>query len=112
MSIFALATAPGISGLAVLRVSGKEALKIAKTITKFKKIKARIANFSTFYDSKNRIIDKGIFIFSSLIDGVREIFDIKNTTYANIRKNVLVNLNQNALIKKNLTDLANKGLFI
>jgi tRNA modification GTPase len=63
MSIFALATAPGISGLAVLRVSGKEALKIAKTITKFKKIKARIANFSTFYDSKNRIIDKGIFIF-------------------------------------------------
>ena len=38
MSIFALATAPGISGLAVLRVSGKEALKIAKTITKFKKI--------------------------------------------------------------------------
>ncbi len=49
--------------MAVLRVSGKEALKIAKTITKFKKIKARIANFSTFYDSKNRIIDKGIFIF-------------------------------------------------
>ena len=63
MSIFALATAPGISGLAVLRVSGKEALKVAKTITKFKKIKARIANFSTFYDSKNRIIDQGIFIF-------------------------------------------------
>ncbi|MFZ9193535.1 MAG: tRNA uridine-5-carboxymethylaminomethyl(34) synthesis GTPase MnmE, partial [Candidatus Fonsibacter ubiquis] len=49
MSIFALATAPGISGLAVIRVSGKEALKIAKTITKFKKIKARIANFSSFY---------------------------------------------------------------
>ncbi|NCU48220.1 MAG: tRNA modification GTPase [Candidatus Fonsibacter ubiquis] len=63
MSIFALATAPGISGLAVIRVSGKEALKIAKSITKFKKIKARIANFSSFYDSKNRIIDKGIFIF-------------------------------------------------
>ncbi|MFM8423254.1 MAG: tRNA uridine-5-carboxymethylaminomethyl(34) synthesis GTPase MnmE, partial [Candidatus Fonsibacter sp.] len=63
MSIFALATAPGISGLAVIRVSGKEALKIAKTITKFKKIKARIANFSSFYDSKNKIIDKGIFIF-------------------------------------------------
>jgi hypothetical protein len=52
------------------------------------------------------------FIFSSLIDGVREIFDVKNMTYANIRKNVLVNLNQNALIKKNLIDVANKGLFI
>ncbi|NBT38397.1 MAG: tRNA uridine-5-carboxymethylaminomethyl(34) synthesis GTPase MnmE [Proteobacteria bacterium] len=63
MSIFALATAPGTSGLAVIRVSGKEAFKIAKTITKFKKIKPRVANFSSFYDQKNKIIDKGIFIF-------------------------------------------------
>ncbi len=63
MSIFALATAPGTSGLAVIRVSGKEAFKVAKTLTKFKKIKPRIANFSSFYDRKNQIIDKGIFIF-------------------------------------------------
>jgi len=63
MSIFALATAPGTSGLAVIRVSGKEAFKVAKTLSKFKKIKPRIANFSSFYDHKNRIIDKGIFIF-------------------------------------------------
>ena len=63
MSIFALATAPGTSGLAVIRVSGKEAFKVAKTLTKFKKIKPRIANFSSFYDHKNQIIDKGIFIF-------------------------------------------------
>ena len=48
----------------------------------------------------------------SLIDGVRGIFDIKNITYANLRKNVLANLNQNVFIKKNLIDLANKGLFI
>ena len=58
MSIFALATAPGTSGLAVIRVSGKEALKVAKIITKFKKIKPRVANFSTFYDHKKQIIDK------------------------------------------------------
>ena len=57
-------------------------------------------------------VNSNNFIFSSLIDGVREIFDIKNRTYANIRKNVLVNLNQNAFIKKNLIDVANKGLFI
>jgi tRNA modification GTPase len=63
MSIFALATAPGTSGLAVIRVSGKEAFKVAKTLTKFKKIKPRVANFSSFYDHKNKIIDKGIFIF-------------------------------------------------
>ena len=67
MSIFALATAPGISGLAVIRLSGKEALKVTKDITKIKKIKPRIANFSTFYDSKNKIIDKGIFIFYNII---------------------------------------------
>jgi 2-octaprenyl-6-methoxyphenol hydroxylase len=52
------------------------------------------------------------FIFSSLIDGVRRIFDIKNTTYANFRKNILVNLNRNTFIKKNLVDVADKGLFI
>jgi ribosome-associated GTPase EngA len=63
MSIFALATAPGTSGLAVIRVSGKEAFKVAKTLTKFKKIKPRMANFSSFYNHKNKIIDKGIFIF-------------------------------------------------
>ena len=63
MSIFALATAPGISGLAVIRVSGKEAFKVAQTVTKFKKIKPRVANFSSFYDHKNMLIDKGIFIF-------------------------------------------------
>jgi 2-octaprenyl-6-methoxyphenol hydroxylase len=57
-------------------------------------------------------VNSNNFIFSLLIDGVRGIFDIKNTTFANLRKNVLVSLNQNAFIKKNLIDLANKGLFI
>ncbi len=65
MSIFALATAPGTSGLAVIRVSGKDAYKTALTITKTKKIRPRIANFGSFYDHKNKIIDKGIFIFFS-----------------------------------------------
>ena len=60
MSIFALATAPGTSGLAVIRVSGKDAFKVAKGLTKFKKIKPRVANFSSFYDNKNQIIDKEI----------------------------------------------------
>ena len=54
MSIFALATAPGTSGLAVIRVSGKEAFKVAQTLTKFKKIKPRVANFSSFYDHKTK----------------------------------------------------------
>ena len=63
MSIFALATAPGTSGLAVIRVSGKDALKIAMSITQIKKIKPRLANFGPFYDQKKEIIDNGIYIF-------------------------------------------------
>ena len=42
MSIFALATAPGTSGLAVIRVSGNEAFKVAQTLTKFKNIRHEI----------------------------------------------------------------------
>ena len=57
-------------------------------------------------------VNSNNFIFSSLIDGVRRIFDIKNTAYANLRKNVLANLNKNIFIKKNLMEVANKGLFI
>jgi tRNA modification GTPase len=65
MSIFALATAPGTSGLGVIRLSGKDTFKIASAITKIKNIKPRVANFCSFYDHKNQIIDKGIFIFFS-----------------------------------------------
>ena len=65
MSIFALATAPGTSGLGVIRLSGIDTLKIASVITKIKNIKPRVANFCSFYDHKNQIIDKGIFIFFS-----------------------------------------------
>jgi tRNA modification GTPase len=65
MSIFALATAPGTSGLGVIRLSGKDTFKIASAITKTKNIKPRVANFCSFYDHKNQIIDKGIFIFFS-----------------------------------------------
>ena len=57
MSIFALATAPGTSGLGVIRLSGKDTLKIASVITKIKNIKPRVANFCSFYDHKNQIID-------------------------------------------------------
>jgi tRNA modification GTPase len=62
MSIFALATAPGTSGLAVIRLSGDNAFNIAKQITKKKVIKPRFAHFSKFYDLNNKVIDKGIFI--------------------------------------------------
>ena len=84
---------------------------LIKTIKQSQNLGFEIGN-DIFIKKYLNEVNSNNFIFSSLIDGVREIFDIKNRTYANIRKNVLVNLNQNAFIKKNLIDVANKGLFI
>jgi 2-octaprenyl-6-methoxyphenol hydroxylase len=50
--------------------------------------------------------------FSTLIDGIRKIFDVKIDSYAALRKNTLSNLNKNSFIKKNFVNIANKGLFI
>jgi 2-octaprenyl-6-methoxyphenol hydroxylase len=50
--------------------------------------------------------------FTTLIDGIRKIFDIKIDSYAAIRKNTLSNLDKNFFIKKNFINIANKGLFI
>jgi 2-octaprenyl-6-methoxyphenol hydroxylase len=50
--------------------------------------------------------------FSTLIDGIRKIFDVKIDSYAAIRKNTLSNIDKNSFIKKNFVNIANKGLFI
>ena len=50
--------------------------------------------------------------FTTLIDGIRKIFDVKIDSYAAIRKNTLSNINKNSFIKKNFVNIANKGLFI
>ncbi|MSP06873.1 MAG: hypothetical protein EXR13_04885 [Candidatus Fonsibacter sp.] len=52
------------------------------------------------------------FTFTTLIDGIRKIFDIKVGSYAAIRKNALSKLNKNFFIKKSFVNIANKGLFI
>ena len=52
------------------------------------------------------------FTFTTLIDGIRKIFDIKVSSYAAIRKNALSNLDKNFFIKKSFINIANRGLFI
>jgi hypothetical protein len=47
-----------------------------------------------------------------LIDGIREIFDIKNDGYASIRKGALSVIDKNSFLKNNLANVADKGLFI
>ena len=58
MNIFALSSGRGPSGIAIVRISGKETLKICKNLTKLKNIKENQVNFCKFYDPKNdRVID-------------------------------------------------------
>ncbi len=58
MSIYALSTGRGPSGIAIVRISGKETLKICEKLTNIKNIKSSEVNFCKFYDPKNKdIID-------------------------------------------------------
>jgi len=63
MTIYALSTGPGISGLAVIRISGPDVIRVIKHITKSELPKPRVATFKKFRDLKNLIIDEGILIW-------------------------------------------------
>ena len=52
MTIYALSTGPGLSGLAVIRISGKDKKKIIK-LTKSEHTQAKSCNFKKFKKSKN-----------------------------------------------------------
>jgi len=58
MNIYALSSGRGPSGIAIVRISGKETLKICENLTKLKNIKSNEVNYCKFYDPKNdNIID-------------------------------------------------------
>ena len=58
MNIYALSSGRGPSGIAIVRISGNETLKICENLTKLKSIKSNEVNFCKFYDPKNdNIID-------------------------------------------------------
>ena len=63
MNFYALSTPPGISGIAVVRVSGSGALQIANQITRTVIDKPRSALLKSFYDQKGDLIDEGILIW-------------------------------------------------
>ncbi len=62
-TIFALSTPYGTSAIAVIRVSGRNSLKIAQIFTKKKHFEARKVYFSTILSTKGEIIDKGLLIY-------------------------------------------------
>tara|TARA_B110000211_G_scaffold202701_1_gene235028 strand:+ start:589 stop:1917 length:1329 start_codon:yes stop_codon:yes gene_type:complete len=58
MNIFALSSGRGPSGIAIVRISGKDTLQVCKNLTKLKKLKSNEINYCKFFDPKNNnIID-------------------------------------------------------
>ncbi len=58
MNIYALSSGRGPSGIAIVRISGKDTLKVCKNLTKLTEIKSNEVNYCQFYDPKNNnIID-------------------------------------------------------
>ncbi len=58
MNIYALSSGRGPSGIAIVRISGKDTLKVCKNLTKLKEINTNEVNYCKIYDPKNdRIID-------------------------------------------------------
>ena len=64
MTIYALSSGPGISGVAVIRISGKETSKILKLLTKKNLPKPREATIKKIIDpNSSELIDEGIILW-------------------------------------------------
>ena len=64
MAIYALSTGPGISGIAVIRVSGKNTAEVVKKLTGSKLPTPRVANLTKFTkNGAKELIDEGVIIW-------------------------------------------------
>ncbi len=61
-TIAAIATAHGVGSIAIVRMSGPEALTIAKRVAR-KELQPRYAHLATLFDAKDEIIDQAIVIY-------------------------------------------------
>ncbi|MCA7010093.1 tRNA uridine-5-carboxymethylaminomethyl(34) synthesis GTPase MnmE [Wolbachia endosymbiont of Tribolium confusum] len=62
-TIFALSTVFGKSGVAIIRISGNDALKALNHFNIKKEVKPRLATLVDLYDNSNQLIDNGIIIY-------------------------------------------------
>ena len=63
MNIYALSSGRGPSGIAIIRLSGRDAFKITELISSKKKLKSKEVNFCKFYNpSDNTLIDEGLLL--------------------------------------------------
>ena len=64
MTIYALSSGPGISGIAVIRVSGKNTAKVIKKLTGSKLPSPRVATLKKFNKNGTKeLIDEGVIIW-------------------------------------------------
>ena len=84
---------------------------LVKVIKDFENLGLEIGN-NIFLEKYLDEVKLNNFIFTMLIDGIREVFDIKNDGYASIRKGALSVIDKNSFLKNNLANVADKGLFI
>lgn len=62
-TIAAIATAPGVSSISIIRISGKDALSIAKKVSFGKALTPRYAHLISLYNRQNSLIDQAIAIY-------------------------------------------------
>ncbi|MGB5964895.1 MAG: tRNA uridine-5-carboxymethylaminomethyl(34) synthesis GTPase MnmE [Sulfurimonadaceae bacterium] len=62
-TITAIATAYGVGSIAIIRLSGDNALSIAKTLTKRDTFKVRYAHLTPLYNANDELIDEAISIY-------------------------------------------------
>jgi tRNA modification GTPase len=61
-TIAAQATAPGRGGVGIIRVSGSDALRVAKEVLRMEP-KPRYAHFGPFFDDQGEVLDEGLALF-------------------------------------------------
>src|SRR5210317_22743 len=61
-TIAAIASAAGVGGVGIIRVSGSSSFDIAKKITGIKEIKSHKVNLVSFKDQNGNLIDKGLLL--------------------------------------------------
>lgn len=62
-TIAAIATAPGRGGVGVIRISGKNLLPLAQTLSGGKTPKPRLALYTDFYDAHQQVLDNGLMLY-------------------------------------------------
>ena len=66
-TIYALSSGPGISGVAIIRISGPKSFSVIKSLTGHDNLKPRMANLLKINNiNTSELIDEGIFIACNL----------------------------------------------